>query len=177
DGEVTPFPEEVAVFLIEPASRSAWVMVCVAVQLVVAPGANGPFPHGLIEPSLSSVTGYGPATATLPSLAIVEVQVITVPVLLYVDGPAPLATMSAFVSLHDALPISDGEVTPFPEEVAVFLIEPASRSACVMVCVAVQLVVAPGANGPLPHGLIEPSLSSVTENGPARVTLPELVIV
>ena len=60
---------------------------------------------------------------------------------------------------------------------AVLVIEPASRSACVMMCAAVQPVEAPGAGGPLPHGLIDPSLSSLTENGPASVTLLELVIV
>jgi hypothetical protein len=42
-------------------------------------------------------------------------------------------------------------------------IEPESISACVIVCVAVQLVEAPGANGPVPHGLIVPSLLSLIE--------------
>src|SRR5438067_12095313 len=60
------------------------------------------------------------------------------------------------------------EVTPFPEAVARFTIEPAVRSACTMVCVAVQLVVAPAASGPLPHGEIEPSLLSEIVNGPGR---------
>jgi hypothetical protein len=41
----------------------------------------------------------------------------------------------------------------------------------------VQLVEAPGGSGPLPHGLIVPSLLSLMENGPASVTLPELAIV
>ncbi len=45
-------------------------------------------------------------------------------------------------------------------------------SACVIVCVDVQDVEAPGANGPVPHGAIVPCLSSVTENGPACVVLP-----
>src|SRR5262249_62047587 len=82
-----------------------------------------------------------------------------------------MARFSAFtLSLHDAVPIS------LPEAVAVFVIEPASRSAWVMVCVAVQVVVAAGANGPLPHGLIVPSLLSLTEDGPSSVTLPAVQI-
>src|SRR5207248_2977399 len=54
--------------------------------------------------------------------------------------------------------------------------EPESRSACVIVCVEVQPVVAPGASGPEPQGEIVPCLSSVIVNGPARVVLPVFTI-
>src|SRR5436309_2123703 len=100
---------------------------------------------------------------------------ITVPTVLYVVGLAPLASVIALVSIACTVALASGEVAPLPEAVAVLVIEPALRSACVMVCVAVQLVVAPGARGPAPQGLIAPCLSSLTENGPASVTLPELV--
>ena len=39
--EVRPLPEAVALLVIEPASMSAWVIACVEVQLVDAPGASG----------------------------------------------------------------------------------------------------------------------------------------
>src|SRR5262245_43077185 len=61
------FPEDaVAVLVIEPASMSAWVIVCVEVQVVDAPGASGPLPHGLIVPCLLSVTLNGPASVVFP---------------------------------------------------------------------------------------------------------------
>src|SRR5437870_3913918 len=98
------------------------------------------------------------------------------PTALYEAGLALLARLSALVWVAVTVALAGGEVAPLPEAVAVLVIEPASRSACVIMCVAVQLVDAPGVNGPVPHANV-PSLSSVTENGPARVTLLELVIV
>ena len=67
-------------------------------------------------------------------------------------------------------------VRPLPDAHATFVIEPESRSACVIVCVEVQPVVAPGASGPEPQGEIVPCLSSVIVNGPARVVLPVFTI-
>src|SRR5205823_5377857 len=93
---------------------------------------------------------------------------------LYVAGLALLARVSVLVCVAVTVAVAGAEVAPLPEGVAVLVIEPASRSACAIVCVFVQLVDAPGANGPVPHANV-PSLSSVTENGPARVTLLELV--
>ena len=63
------------------------------------------------------------------------------------------------------------------EAVATLVIEPASISACVIVCVDVHEVIAPGASGPEPHGVIVPCLSSVIVNGSLSGTLPEFVIV
>src|SRR5437016_2101562 len=67
------------------------------------------------------------------------------------------------LSLHDALPF--------------LVIEPVSMSAWVIVWIEVQLVDPPNASGPAPQGLIVPSLSSLTPNGPASVVFPLFVIV
>src|SRR5436190_1877240 len=98
------------------------------------------------------------------------------PVALYVVGLALLVRVSVLVCVAVTVALAGAEVAPLPEAVAVLVIEPASRSACVIVLVFVQLVHEPGCNGPMRHSSVL-SLSSVTENGPARVTLPELVIV
>ena len=83
----------------------------------------------------------------------------------------------AFVWLAVTVADTSVEVRPLPEAVALLVIEPVSMSAWMIVCVEVQLVEAPGASGPLPHGLIAPCLSSATLKGPARVVFPLLVIV
>src|SRR5947209_5288278 len=70
-GEVVPLPEAMAGAVIDTAAMSAWVMVCVEVQLVNAPGASGPFPQGLIVPCLSSLMLNGPASVTFPVLVMV----------------------------------------------------------------------------------------------------------
>src|SRR5438132_14384046 len=63
-------PEDaVAVLVIEPASMSAWVIVCVEVQLVVAPSASEPVPHKIV-PCRLSVTVNGPASVVFPLLVI-----------------------------------------------------------------------------------------------------------
>src|SRR5919204_465905 len=102
----------------------------------------------------------------------------TCPTALYVAGLALLVSESR-VTLTVAL--AGGEVTVLPLKVVVavagFVMDAAFRSACVIVCVEVQLVEAPGASGPEPQGEIVPCLLSLIENGPSRVTLPELVIV
>src|SRR5438034_231352 len=64
--DVTAPKDAVAMLVSEPASMSAWVIVCVDVQLVDAPGASGPLPHGLIVPCLSSATLKGPASVVFP---------------------------------------------------------------------------------------------------------------
>src|SRR5436309_9737035 len=98
------------------------------------------------------------------------------PTALYETGLALLTKVSVLVCVAVTVAVASAEVAPLPEAVAVLVIEPASRSACVIVWVFVQPVDAPGASGPLPHANVL-SLSSLTENGPDRVTLPELVIV
>ena len=102
---------------------------------------------------------------------------ITVPTAAYATGLALLANVSAFVCAAVTVEVAGFDVTPLPAAVAVFVIEPASMSACVIVCVEAQLVAAPGASGPLPHPVIVPCLSSVIANGPASVSVPAFVIV
>src|SRR5436189_22669 len=98
----------------------------------------------------------------------------TVPTVLEVVGLALLLSERAGFWLAVTVAVAVFEVALLPETVAVLVIEPASMSACVIECVEVQLVAAVGASGPLPQGLIVPCLSSLMENGPASVTLPEL---
>jgi hypothetical protein len=57
---------------------------------------------------------------------------------------------------------------------AVFVIEPASRSACVIVWLAVQVFDAKGAMSPA--GQVTVALSSLTVTGPVRVTVSELFV-
>src|ERR1041385_414387 len=98
------------------------------------------------------------------------------PTALYVVGLALLASARTLLWLPVTVTETWFEVSPLPEAVALLVIEPASMSACVIVCVAVQVVDAPNASGPLPHGLIVPCLSSLTVNGPASVVFPLFVI-
>src|SRR5205809_6576110 len=67
--DVTLPEDAVALLVIEPASMSAWVIVCVEVQLVVPPGASGPVPHEIVPCGLS-VTVNGPASVVFPLLVI-----------------------------------------------------------------------------------------------------------
>src|SRR5438093_88463 len=142
--EVAPLPETVAVLVIEPASRSVCVIVWVLVQLVDAPGANGPVPHANV-PSISAVTETDPHTVTTLGL------LLRWPVALCLSAPLFWSRVSALVWVAVTVALAGAEVAPLPEAVAVLVIEPASRSACVIVWVFVQLVDAPGANGPVPH--------------------------
>src|SRR5438128_12567245 len=67
--DVMPPEDAVAVLVIEPASMSAWMIVCVEVQVVVAPGASEPVPHEIV-PCRLSVTVNGPASVVFPLLVI-----------------------------------------------------------------------------------------------------------
>src|SRR5438034_256726 len=99
------------------------------------------------------------------------------PTALYVVGLALLASARTLFWLAVTVKEAWFEVRPLPEAVALLVIEPASTSAWVIVCIEVQLVDAPRASGPVPQGLIVPCLSSVTPNGPASVIFPLFVIV
>src|SRR5437867_11958771 len=77
--EVRPLPEAVALLVIEPASMSAWVIVCVEVQLAEAPGASVPLPQGLLVPWSSSATLRGPAGVLFPFLVAQSVVVMLCP--------------------------------------------------------------------------------------------------
>src|SRR5437867_4342919 len=99
------------------------------------------------------------------------------PPALYVVGLALLSIARALSCLAVTVADASVEVRPLPEAVALLVIDPASMSAWVIVWIEVQLVDAPNASGPAPQGLIVPSLSSPTLNGPASVVFPLFVIV
>src|SRR5450830_691769 len=95
------------------------------------------------------------------------------PTALYVVGVAVLTIVSAGDWTAVTVSVSVGEVTvPFVAE-ATFVREPASSSAWVIVKVAVQVIEAPGARLAV-AGQVTVALSSLTVNGPARVTFPLL---
>src|SRR2546426_942333 len=109
----------------------------------------------------------------------------TVPTLLYVAGLADLVRLIAGSWVASTVAVASLEVTVVVLKVVVavawLVTEPPSRSAWVIVYEAVQVVVALGAKGPVPQAKAVPSglptWSSLTENGPARVTLPVFLIV
>src|SRR5437667_314518 len=68
--DVMPPEDAVAVLVIEPASMSAWMMVCMEVQVVDAPGASEPVGHETVG-CLSSLTLNGPSSVVFPLLVIV----------------------------------------------------------------------------------------------------------
>src|SRR5437667_128139 len=98
------------------------------------------------------------------------------PTALFVVGLALLATARTLFWL--AVTVNDAwfEVRPLPEAVATRVTAEPSMSAWVIVWIEVQLVDPPNASGPAPQGLIVPSLSSLTPNGPASVIFPLFVI-
>ena len=79
-----------AVFVTEPASRSACVIVYEAVQVTEAPGARSPDGH--VTVALSSLTDAGPASVTLPVFVTSYEYEITSPTSSYVDGEAVLSS-------------------------------------------------------------------------------------
>src|SRR5438094_849859 len=90
---------------------------------------------------------------------------------------AVLASARTFLWLSVTMNEAWFEVRPLSQPVALPIFEPVSMSAWVIVWIEVQLVDPPNASGPAPQGLIVPSLSSLTLNGPASVIFPLFVIV
>src|SRR5437762_32679 len=82
----------------------------------------------------------------------------------------------AVFCLDGTVEVASCEVAPLPDSVTLLVIDPASTPSLLDALPILQEVDAPGANDPLPHGSIAPSLSSLSENGPASVTLPEFLI-
>src|SRR2546428_238932 len=99
------------------------------------------------------------------------------PAALYVAGLALLARVSALVWVAVTVAVAGAEVAPLPEAVAVLVFFSSSGSPRVLLSFPARRSADPAATGALPPRVIVPSLSSLTEKGPARVTLPELVIV
>src|SRR6476646_10806655 len=67
NGVIESLAVPVATLVTEPASMSACVIVCEAVQVMNAPGARGDGVCGHVTVALSSVTAYGAVRSTGPS--------------------------------------------------------------------------------------------------------------
>jgi len=190
-GGVTPgggVAVAVAVFVIEPASMSAWVTVYLAVQFTLAAGASGPGGQvaagGAPAPENAVSSMVTALNVTFPVLVTWNVYVITWPAPVTLVGSADLVTVRAGAStgtVADDGGDTGGE-TPgggVAAAVAVFVIEPASMSACVAVYVAVQSTLAAGGNGPGGHvatGGVPVPVNAVSSIPTAvSVTLPVLV--
>src|SRR5438552_591860 len=99
------------------------------------------------------------------------------PTALYVVGVALLASVRPVVWGAVTVAVAGSGVWIGREAVGVWGVGAAAMAAWVVVWVVVRVVDPPNASGPAPHGLIVPSLSSLTLNGPASVVFPMLVIV
>ena len=170
-----PFVAE-AMLVTEPASRSAWVIVYDAVQVIDAPGARLAVAGHDSSVALSSVTVNGPANVTLPDVGhqiavrdhVAQPRIRQVGVAVFTIDNAGSAPPSPSRCRSARSPC------PFVAE-ATLVTEPASRSAWVIVYDAVQVIDAPGARLAVAGQDSSVALSSLTVNGPDNVTLPELV--
>src|SRR5262249_30741235 len=150
------------------------------VHVTTAPGASPPAGH--VTVTLSSVTVIGPANVTLPLFVTLYVYEITCPTWSYASGVAVLSMLSAGVRTIGIDRLSVAAGASFDVAVAVFARLPlapagepfASSSACVNVCVAVQVIDAPG--GRLVPGQLRSSLSLLSPSMiPVSVTFPLFV--
>jgi hypothetical protein len=174
-------PVTVAVFTKEPASRSACVTVCEAVQVVETPGAK------VVTGQLTAVV-RGSETAML--------VMVTLPVLVTTNEygtmvPTALTdTVAVDFTTDNAGPCIAGTVTVLeftgaigapiggvPTTEAVLITEPASRSAWVTVWLAEQRVEAPGASDAtgqlMPVAVASEMLSALIVTFPVLVTVNE----
>ena len=190
DADVTAGPDggvplAVAVLVMTPAFTSFWVIVRVAVQVVVAPGANVVVGQLMAD---SPVRGSVMPTAvrvTLPVLVTRNENVCVSPS----DGPegavsvvsaAVLVRVMVFTWVIGVVVDDPGDVTTgpdggVPDAVAVLLIDPAFTSAWVMVRVAVHVVDTPGANVVEGQVMADRPLSGSVTETPVSVTLPVFV--
>src|SRR5437773_559677 len=95
---------------------------------------------------------------------------------LYVAGLALLTKVSALVCVAVTVTVAGAEVAPLPEAVAVLVIEPASRSACVRSEDRGEGNDGRGASGPVQHANV-PSLTWSIVKRPANVMLLQYVTV
>ena len=177
-GPVGGVPVTVALLFTSPASTSACVIVCVPVHVVLAPGASVVTGHVAAASSCASLT-VTPVTVTLPVLVTTKLYAIVLPAVLPLGVPAVLSTLSDAVAVIGVFVVSGGEVTAgpvggVPVTVALLFTSPASTSACVIVCVPVHVVLAPGASVVTGHVAAASSCASLTVT-PVTVTLPVLV--
>jgi hypothetical protein len=145
----TPPPEAVAMFVIETAVISFWVVVYVAWQVTVAFGASvlfaAPQLKGVALIRLSLTVNCAGPRATVPVFLISYANVIVCPAWLYVDGLA-LVVKARLLTLLLTVALAEGDgPAPPPEAVAMFVIETAVISFWVVVYVAWQVTVVVGA--------------------------------
>ena len=174
-----------AVLMIDPALTSPWVMILVAVQVIVAPGARVVDGQVMVDrPGIGSLM-LRPVSVTLPAFVAANENVCMSPR----DAPAgavsvvitaDLASDSAGVwligvAVDELLDVTAGPLGGVPFAVAVLLIDPALTSAWVMVRVAVQVVDAPGVSVVDGQLMVErPGIGSLMLR-PVSVTLPAFV--
>jgi hypothetical protein len=177
-------PDEFATLCTTPAFRSACVTECEAEHVIDAPGANDATGiAGVHEPS----TAFASLTVTLLIVTFPVFVATIVYAIVFPTAEKPLLLVD-FVVVSCGVWVdgveTDGDasdtgwfVGDVPCESATFAIPLASRSACVTVCVAEQLIDAPGANNATGNtGVHEPrtAFASVTVTA-VSVTLPEFV--
>ena len=178
-------PVAVAVFVTRPAFMSDWVMVRVAVHAVVAPGARVADGHETADrPANGSLTRTA-VRVTLPVLVMANENVWVSPK----DGPVGAVSVVMATVLDrvivlvwligavadELFDVTAGPVGGVPEAEAVLMIDPALTSAWVMVRVAVQVVVAPGAMVGDGQLIADRPPSGSEMAIPVRVTLPVFV--
>ena len=95
-------------------------------------------------------------------------------------GLAVFTRLIAGAAVDVTIAVAWFEVTVLPLKVvlavAIFVTEPAFRSACVIVYVVVQVTAVPGAKEPSGQEIV-PSLLSLIVNGPGSVTVPVFLMV
>ena len=88
-----------------------------------------------------------------------------------IDGAGVAVTL-----VDDGRDVTTAPVGEVPTAVAVFVILPASTSACVATYVAVQVTDAPGANDPAPGGQVTADKVPVPEKVPSSTVTPVRVV-
>ena len=170
-----------ATFTTDPASRSDCVTVWAAVHDVATPGASDDAAHDT-PVVFGSVTATA-VSVTLPVLVTVNVygidsptvvnEVLVVALVMVICGVCVAGTVTVFEGVAGigepplGVPVTD----------AVLMMEPPSRSACVIVCVPVHVVLAPGANVVAAHDnpvtLASVMVIAVSVVAPVLVTVNE----
>ncbi len=193
-------PVTVAVFVTPPASTSSCVTTYGAVHVTVAPGASDAAPAGHVTTggvpvpvNTASVTPTS-VRVTLPVFVMRKEYVIVCPAAVISVRSAVLATVRDGAGGTVTIAVDGGDtggsVSPggVPVAVAVFVIWPASMSACVVVYVAVQVICAEGARDaapagqvmagavPVPVKAVSVTVTSVSVTLPVFVTKKEYVI-
>ena len=182
--ETVPPALALAVLVTEPLLRSAWVIEYEAVQVIDSPGSRKPswlpivLKAGQLTVALSSATVTGPARRTLPLLRTRYVYEITSPMASAEIGEAVLSSKRLGLWTAVTVALSSFESIPPALAFAVFVTEPAFRSACVTEYEAVQVTASSGSRNEslFPtvsrFGQLTVALSSATVTGPAKRTLP-----